>query len=135
MIWILVGQIQVILGVIISKWSTIPWTTDAQPNEAFFHWNPELLGLGGQIGQTNSGTFGVFSAKLSTQWVPCPFFLLFNHYFYKKNYIQIQLFIWYICTYLLWIGIWIWAAKIRDLALCNSIDFFFMKYIPTSATI
>ena len=29
------------------------------PNEAFFHWNPELLGLGRQIGQTNSVAFGV----------------------------------------------------------------------------
>ena len=27
-------------------------------NEAFFHWNPELLGLGRQIGQINSGAFG-----------------------------------------------------------------------------
>ena len=35
------------------------------PNEAFFHWNPELLGLGRQIGQINSGAFGVFSAELS----------------------------------------------------------------------
>ena len=60
------------------------------PNEAFFHWNPELLGLGRQIGQINSGSFGVFSAKLSApmlaQWVLCPCFPLFNHYlyFYKK---------------------------------------------------
>ena len=35
------------------------------PNEAFIHWNPELLGLGKQIGQINSGAFGVFSAELS----------------------------------------------------------------------
>ena len=45
------------------------------PNEAFFHWNFELLGLGRRIGQISSG---VFSAKLSTlilaQWVPCPYF-------------------------------------------------------------
>ena len=34
------------------------------PNEAFYL-NPELLGLGRQIGQINSGTFRVFSAKLS----------------------------------------------------------------------
>ena len=33
--------------------------------DAFFHWNLEILGLGGQIGQTNSGAFGVLSAKLS----------------------------------------------------------------------
>ena len=41
------------------------------PNEAFFHWNPKLLGLGRQIRQINraakfnSGAFGVFSAELS----------------------------------------------------------------------
>ena len=61
-------------------------TTDA--NEAFFHWNPENLGLGRQIGQINSGAFGVFSTKLSApilvQWVPCPCFLLVNQYFHKK---------------------------------------------------
>ena len=35
------------------------------PNEAFFHYNPELLGLGRQFGQINFGAFGVFSAELS----------------------------------------------------------------------
>ena len=35
------------------------------PNEAFFHLNPELLGLGKQVGQINSGAFWGFSAKLS----------------------------------------------------------------------
>ena len=35
------------------------------PNEAFFHRNPELLGLGRRIGQINAGEFGVFSAELS----------------------------------------------------------------------
>ena len=58
------------------------------PNEAFFHWNSELLGLGRQIGQIDFGAFGVLSAKLSApiwvQWVSCPYFPLFNHYFYKK---------------------------------------------------
>ena len=43
------------------------------PDEAFFQWNPEILGLGRQIGQINSGAFGEFSAKLSApisaQWV------------------------------------------------------------------
>ena len=34
-------------------------------NKAFFHWNPELLGLGRQIRQINSEAFGIFSAKLS----------------------------------------------------------------------
>jgi hypothetical protein len=50
--------------------------TPRTPNEAFFHWNPELLELGREIGQINSGAFGVFSAKLSAtilvQGVPCP---------------------------------------------------------------
>ena len=35
------------------------------PNEAFFHRNPKLLGLRGQIGQINFGAFWVFSANLS----------------------------------------------------------------------
>jgi hypothetical protein len=30
------------------------------PNEAFFHQNHKLLGLGRQFGQTNLGAFGVF---------------------------------------------------------------------------
>jgi hypothetical protein len=37
------------------------------PNEVVFHWNPDLLGLGRQIGQINSGTFGIFSAKLYSE--------------------------------------------------------------------
>ena len=60
--------------------------TDAQ--EAFFHWNPKLLGLSRQFGPINFGAFGVFSANLSAPililWVPCPCFPLINHYFYKK---------------------------------------------------
>ena len=59
------------------------------PNKAFFHRNPELLGLDRQNGQINSGAFGVFSA--------CPCFLLFNLYFNKRNKIFIsksQIFIW-----------------------------------------
>ena len=43
------------------------------PDEAFFHRNPKLLGLGRQFGKinlflytvTNFGAFGVFSADLS----------------------------------------------------------------------
>ena len=91
---------------------TVAWprTTDAQ--WSLFYWNPELLGLGRQIGQINSGAFGVFSAELSApilvQWVPIPCFplsskvvpegwaltvtvqpsgttLLSSHYFYKKT--------------------------------------------------
>jgi hypothetical protein len=65
-----------------------PRTKNAQKSIFFFHWNPELFGLGRQIGQINSGAFWVFSAELSApilaQWVPCPCFPLFNHYFNKK---------------------------------------------------
>ena len=79
----------------------VPRTTDAQ--WSLFHWYSELLGLGRQVGQINSGAFGVLSAKLSApilvQWVTCPCFPLFNHYFYKKLSLYIH------------IGIWIWSAK------------------------
>jgi hypothetical protein len=58
------------------------------PNEAFFHRNSKLLGLGRQIVQMNFGAFGVFSADLSAPtlvlWVPCSCFPLINQYFYKK---------------------------------------------------
>ena len=48
------------------------------PNEAFFHWNPKLLDLGRQIGQINSGAFGVFSAELATFiLITCTCFPLF----------------------------------------------------------
>ena len=57
------------------------------PRWRLFYWNPELLGLGRQIGQINSGAFGIFTTKLSAsilvKWLPCPCFP-FNHYFYKK---------------------------------------------------
>ena len=81
-----------------------------EPNEVFFHWNAELLGLGRQIEQINSGTFEVFSAELSApiliQWVTCSCFSLFHHYFYKKTkplYPHPK--------YLFLILIWIWATK------------------------
>ena len=71
-----------------------PPTDYGRPMKPFFHWNPKLLELGRQIGQINFGAFGIFSAELSVpilvHWVPCPqispcpCFLLFNHYFYKK---------------------------------------------------
>ena len=50
-------------------------------NWSLFSWNPELLGLGRQIGQVNSEAFGVFLAKIIStilvQWVLCPCFSLF----------------------------------------------------------
>ena len=39
------------------------------PNEAFFHWNPELLGWGRQIGQINSEALGVFSVELDMDFL------------------------------------------------------------------
>ena len=58
------------------------------PNEAFFHQNPKLLGLGRQFGQINFGAFAVFSNNLSAPilvlWVRFPCFSLINQYFYKK---------------------------------------------------
>jgi hypothetical protein len=35
------------------------------PNEAFFHRNTKLLGLGRQFGQINFGAFGVLLVDLS----------------------------------------------------------------------
>ena len=68
--------------------SLCPRTTDTRPMKPF------LLKSGFFVmGQTNSGAFGVFLAKLSApilvQWVPCPIFPLFNHYFYK-NYVFVS---------------------------------------------
>ena len=58
------------------------------PMKPFFHWSPDFLGLGRQIGRTNSRAFEVFSVELSAtilvQWVPCPCFSLFNHHFYSN---------------------------------------------------
>ena len=59
------------------------------PYEAFFHWNQELLDLPRKNWAGKIWGFGVFLAELSApilvQWVPCPCFSLFNHYFYKKT--------------------------------------------------
>ena len=75
---------------------------------SLFQWNPELLGR--QIGQINSGAFGVFSAQIwapiLVKWVPCPCFSLFNHYFYKKTRPLFPH-----PKKLFEIRVWIWAAK------------------------
>ena len=55
------------------------------PNEAFFHWNPELLGLGIQIEQIFWGLLGIFGQTISTHFGTCPCFPLFNHYFLQKT--------------------------------------------------
>ena len=83
--------------------------TDTQ-RELLFK-NLKLLGLSRHFGLKS---FGVFSARLSASilvlWVPCPCFLLFNHYFYKKTkplYPTAK----YLFGIGIWIWIWIWAAK------------------------
>ena len=70
-------------------WLQICKNTDyKRPMKPFFQRNSKLLGLGRQVGQINFGAFGIFSVDLSApiliQWVPCPCFLLINHYLYKK---------------------------------------------------
>ena len=64
------------------------------PNVAFFHRNPELLGLGGQIGHINFEAFWVILAKVSCsihfgKVSPC--FLSFSQYFYKKLSLDIHI--------------------------------------------
>ena len=71
------------------------------PNETFFHWNPELLGLGRQIGWGIWGIFGLtVLAPILVQWVPCPCFPLFHYKKTKPLYPHPK--------YLFGIGIWIW---------------------------
>ena len=58
-------------------------------NEAFFSLKSSTFGHGQTIWANRFwGHFGYFQPKLSTpisvQWVTCPCFPLFNHYFYKK---------------------------------------------------
>ena len=68
-----------------------------------------------QIVQINSGAFGGFSAELVApilvQWVPCPCFPLFNHYFYKKLNLYIN-----ILNIYLWLG-----RKELGISLCVSV--------------
>ena len=79
------------------------------PNDAFFHWNPELFALGRQI-----GAFGVFSAKWSAfilvQRVPCPCFyysIIISTKRTKPLYPHPK----YSFGIVIWIWIWIWATK------------------------
>ena len=87
------------------------------PNEAFFHWNPELLGLGSQIRQINSGPFWVFSAELSApilvQWVPCWCFFIIQPLVLQKKYA----FIIYIHIPNIYLGFKFGSQRIRDLAI------------------
>ena len=65
------------------------------PKKPFFHRDSKLLGLGRQFGKINFEAFGVFLSDLSATilvlWVPCPWFPLINHYFYKKLSLYIQI--------------------------------------------
>jgi hypothetical protein len=88
-------------------------------NEAFFHQNPKLLGLGRQFGQIIFGAFGVFSADLSTFNTHFGTvsslsirFPLINFYFYKKLSLYIQ-----IPNIYLGLGFEFWPQRIRDLAI------------------
>ena len=82
----------------------------------FFHRNSKHLGLGRQFGQIDFRAFGVFSANLSAPifelWVLCPSFPLFNHYFYKKLSLHIQ-----ISNVFLRLGFDFGPQRIRDLAI------------------
>ena len=68
------------------------------PNEAFFHWNSELLGLGREI----LGYLGIFGQTVSTNFGTVSLlsmFFIIQPYFYKKNLAFIstsQIFIWYL---------------------------------------
>ena len=91
-----------------SKLCSTPRYTDTQRELSFK--NLELLSLGRYFGLKFFEAFGVFSAGLSAPilvlWVPCPCFLLFNHYFYKKN-----MPLYPTPKYLFGSGIWIGVAK------------------------
>ena len=62
-----------------------PRTKDAQ--WSLFYWNPELLGLGRQIKQINSGTFGVhiFGQIISTHFGTVSMFSIIRPLFLKKT--------------------------------------------------
>ena len=68
------------------------------PNEAFFHQNPKLLGLGRQFGHINFGTFGVFSVDLSAPiFVLSPLSMFSQPLFLQKKLSlksKSQIFIW-----------------------------------------
>ena len=71
-----------------------PWTTDAQ--WSLFSSKSQTYGLGQTI-WTNTfwGIWGIFGRFISTNfvlWLPCPWFPLNNHYYYKKLSLYIQIF-------------------------------------------
>ena len=72
-------------------------STDAQWKLSF-HWNPELLDMGRQIGQI-----------ILVQWVSCPCFPLFIYYFYPNIYLELGF------------EFEFGPQRIRDLAFCVSV--------------
>ena len=55
-----------------------------RPNTRTFSLKSRTFGLGQTNWAENFWAFGVFSAELLVQWVPCLCCPLFNHYFYKQ---------------------------------------------------
>ena len=88
-------------------------TTDTQ-RELFIK-NLELLGLGRHFGLKFFEALGYFwldyQASILVLWVPCPCFPIFNHYFYKKLSLYIQL-----PNIYLGLGFEFGSQRIRDLA-------------------
>ena len=89
------------------------WARNTDSQWSLFHWNPKVLGLGRKIGQKNFGAFGVILAELSApilvQWILC--LSLFNHYFYKRLSVYIQ-----ISSFYLGLGFEFGLQRIRNLA-------------------
>ena len=83
------------------------------PNEAFFHPNSKLLGLGRQFGQINFGTFRVISADwtalILVLSVPCPMFSINQPLFLQNTKLLYPH-----SKYLFGIGIWIWIWATKN---------------------
>jgi hypothetical protein len=91
------------------------------PNEAFFHWNPKLLGLSRQIGQINFGVFSVFSAELLAPILDTVSpFLMFS--IIKPLFLQKTKPLYSHIKYLFGIGICIWVTNNSGFSLCVSKD-------------
>ena len=88
-------------------------TDYGRPMKPFFHWNPELLGLGRQIGKINSGAFGVFRPNHQHPfWYSESLVHVFHTLFLKKT---LNLYI-YIPNICLGLGFEFGPQRIRDLA-------------------
>ena len=83
------------------------YTDYGRPMKSFFLWNPKLLGLGGQIGQINWGTFGI---AISTR-ESLVHFSIIQPLFPGWLFLQKTKPLYPYPKYSFEIGIWIWAAK------------------------